>query len=58
MPDLRLTKGDDYYKNIRKLRTTPSEGSFQHMPKKRVKQLSKEALDKRWEGKRNAKHIK
>lgn len=48
MPDLRSTHGEDYYKEIRKKRVTPSEGTIQKLSKTKRKELSKQGHAARW----------
>lgn len=48
MPDLRLKYGEDYYKNIRKKRVTPSEGTIQKLTPEQRKQMSVKGNAARW----------
>lgn len=53
MTDLRLKYGDQYYKDIRKKRVTPAEGTIQNLTAKQKKALSKKGHQARWKGKDN-----
>lgn len=57
MPDLRLTHGEDYYRNIRKKRVTPSKGNIQNLTEEEKKTLSKKGHEARWSKKRDEKDI-